>query len=128
MSHPKATQSRRAILTKKRLSEIVTDAAALLSGSDQSQFTQKALNQFVNAMHTALIDTISGHIDTLEQSVEQTNSRYRVLYDNSPDMYASVDPKTRKLIECNKTLIKRLGFRTKQEVVGMELLNLYHPD
>lgn len=53
--------------------------------------------------------------------------KYRDLYDNAPDMYGSVDPRTRKIVECNATLCTTLGF-TKSELLEQPVLNIYHRD
>jgi PAS domain S-box-containing protein len=49
------------------------------------------------------------------------------LYENSPDMCASVNAKTALLEECNMTLAKTLGY-SKEEIIGRPVFDLYHPD
>ena len=52
---------------------------------------------------------------------------YSNLYNNSPDMYLSIDANDAKVITCNKTLLDKLGY-LEEEVIGQEFFNLYHPD
>jgi PAS domain S-box-containing protein len=51
---------------------------------------------------------------------------YRKLYDNAPDMLASIDPNTAKIIQCNQTVATALGY-TKEELVGRSIFEIYHP-
>ncbi|AZQ61469.1 PAS domain-containing sensor histidine kinase [Flammeovirga pectinis] len=62
------------------------------------------------------------NINTLD--VEEN---YDVFYNYSPDMLLSVDPKTHCVIQCNQTLCETTGF-LKEEVVGMNIFDLYHVD
>ncbi len=62
-----------------------------------------------------------------DDALRESEQQYLDLYDNAPDMYASVDFQTRKIILCNKTLADNLGY-SKEEIIGRQFLNLYHPD
>jgi two-component system, chemotaxis family, CheB/CheR fusion protein len=53
--------------------------------------------------------------------------KFQDLYDNSPDMYASVSPDDGKIISCNQTIATKLGY-TKAEIIGQPVMFLYHPD
>lgn len=72
--------------------------------------------------------------DSLEQKVaqrtkelEKTNKKYRDLYDNAPEMFVSVSAKDGSVLECNETLLKKTGF-SKDEMIGKNVLECYHPD
>jgi len=52
---------------------------------------------------------------------------YKDLYDNSPDMYASVDAKTRCVKQCNQRLADELGYKL-EEILGKPIFEFYHPD
>ena len=72
--------------------------------------------------------------DQLEEKVEartrdlaKSEQKYRDLYDNSPELYFTVDMETKKVIECNATSLKVLGL-TRDEFLGQEYLELYHPE
>ena len=63
----------------------------------------------------------------MEAALQESEARYTDLYENAPDMYASVDVKTARIIGCNRTLADNLGFH-KDEIVGRPVMEIYHPD
>ena len=68
------------------------------------------------------MSSTSGPLETA--SSEQFYQRF---FDEAPDMFASVDPNTATIKYCNKTLCDRLGY-SKDQLSGMPLQDLYHPD
>tara|TARA_R110002126_G_scaffold239409_2_gene382738 strand:- start:31076 stop:34369 length:3294 start_codon:yes stop_codon:yes gene_type:complete len=58
-------------------------------------------------------------------SLTESEKRYAMLYEHAPDMYASVSPTDTKIIQCNETLVKVLGYKSKSEVVGRSVMELY---
>lgn len=63
----------------------------------------------------------------LKQEVEKrkkAEEEYQYLYDYSSEMLISVDVRTRKIINCNTTLVQRLGY-TKEEVLNQEVFRFY---
>ncbi|TLS76179.1 PAS domain S-box protein [Mariprofundus erugo] len=58
------------------------------------------------------------------KDLELLGSKYQDLYDNAPDMFASVDAATACVLTCNQTLLDKLGY-TKAEVVGQPVFQLY---
>lgn len=69
----------------------------------------------------------------LERRVEErtrdlaaSEKRYQDLYQNAPDMLLSVDVRTKRIVQCNQTLLKTLGYGEK-EVVGKRTYDLYEP-
>ncbi len=58
---------------------------------------------------------------------ERSEARYRDLYENAPDGFASVDAATGTIRCCNATLARMLG-REKEELEGRPVLELYHPE
>lgn len=70
---------------------------------------------------------IAQMLEQQRQALEISEQRYIDYYENSPDMYVSVDAKTARVRECNQTLCNNLGY-TKSEIIGKEIFQLYHPD
>jgi len=60
-------------------------------------------------------------------ALEQLEAKYHDLYENAPDMFVSVDAKTKKIRECNQLLVNNLGYK-KDEIIGKPLFFIYHPD
>lgn len=59
-----------------------------------------------------------------EDALRASEARYRELYETHPDMCATVEYGTDKIIECNQTLAQRLGY-DKSELIGMPVIDLY---
>jgi PAS domain S-box-containing protein len=62
-----------------------------------------------------------------EEALATSKAKYEDLYDHSPDMYVSLDAVTAKIVECNQTTARALGY-TKDELIGREVYDVYHPD
>lgn len=52
---------------------------------------------------------------------------YRSIYEHAPDMHISVEAGSGRVIECNQTLLDRLGY-SKEEVLSKTIFEMYHPD
>jgi diguanylate cyclase (GGDEF)-like protein/PAS domain S-box-containing protein len=64
-----------------------------------------------------------------QRHIERTESekKYRDLYDHAPDMLMSIEACHGTIIDCNQTLLNNTGY-TRQEVIGLSIFKLYHPD
>ncbi len=62
-----------------------------------------------------------------EEALRASDEKYRDLYNNAPDMFVSVDAKTANILDCNQTLANTLGY-TKEEIIGLPIFDVYHPD
>ncbi|MEI6820479.1 MAG: response regulator [Bacteroidota bacterium] len=62
-----------------------------------------------------------------EKALIVSEAKYQDLYDNAPDMFASIDIATGILIQCNQTYASKTGY-TKEELLGSNHLRMYHPD
>lgn len=54
-------------------------------------------------------------------------AEFENLYNNSPDLYATVDMESRVINQSNDTLLAKLGYQ-REEVVGKHMRILYHPE
>lgn len=61
----------------------------------------------------------------ISNRIIKSEESYRDLYDNAPDMFATVDPKTAKIVQCNQTLARNLGYE-KSELIGLPILSIYN--
>jgi PAS domain S-box-containing protein len=66
-------------------------------------------------------------IDLRTKELSKTKQNYKKLYNEAPDMMASIDTKSLTIINCNQTACDILGY-TKEELIDHPFLNLYHPD
>jgi PAS domain S-box-containing protein len=62
-----------------------------------------------------------------EEALKVSEAKYVDLYENAPDMYASVNAKTALIEECNIALANTLGY-PKEEIIGRPVFEIYHPD
>lgn len=61
----------------------------------------------------------------IQENLEKLEAIYRTLYDQSPDLYRSINPKG-IIVNCNDTLAKRLGC-TKTEIIGTSIFDWVSP-
>lgn len=98
-------------------------AGVLIIGSkDAREFREKkiALMQaFGNQISTALNNA------SLFEQVKKSEELYADLYEQSPDMYHSVD-RHGIVVSCNLTEARMLGLK-KDDIIGKPLIKLYHP-
>lgn len=62
-----------------------------------------------------------------DEALRASEVKYQDLYDNAPDMFASIDVE-QKVINCNKTMVTALGYNNKEEIIGKDTTLIYHPD
>ena len=74
----------------------------------------------------AIIRDMTEH-KRMASALQESEARYTDLYENAPDMYASVDAVTGFIIGCNRTLADNLGYH-KDELIGRPIFEIYHPD
>ena len=73
------------------------------------------------------LETLSTAFYNKTKKLQDSEKIYANLYNNSPDMYISIEANSAKIITCNKTLVDKLGY-SKDEIVGKEIFELYHSD
>jgi PAS domain S-box-containing protein len=61
------------------------------------------------------------------EALRKSEEKYYQLYNNAPDIFFSVDPETKLIIQCNQALIANLGY-SKEEIIGCPVFDLFHPD
>ena len=69
-------------------------------------------------------------IATTERDITEKKSmarRYLELYDKSPDMYFSTGLDA-KIIDCNMTTVKKLGYSKKDDLLGQQIFSFYYED
>lgn len=64
-------------------------------------------------------------LEKTDSELIKTKERTSNLYNNAPDLMASIDTKSRQFIDCNEQTAKVLGY-TKKELISMSFLDIYH--
>lgn len=60
------------------------------------------------------------------RALEAARARYENLYQDAPDMFASVTVDTERVVQCNATLLRATGYR-RTEVLGRPIRELHDP-
>lgn len=55
----------------------------------------------------------------------ESEARYRTLFDKSPVMHANVDATDGTIKDCNEVLLARLGYPSKDELIGKPIFSVY---
>ncbi|MBT8295161.1 MAG: PAS domain-containing protein, partial [Gramella sp.] len=70
-------------------------------------------------------------IETIQKSKEKliaSEKRFKSFYEDDPVLHVSVDPKTSKIVHCNKKAVQKLGYETKDDLIGMPVHELFDKD
>ncbi|MCG8698712.1 MAG: PAS domain S-box protein, partial [Bacteroidales bacterium] len=62
--------------------------------------------------------------DAVRQELFESEKKFKILYNNSPDMFISVSPKNANILMCNNTLLKKTGY-TSEELIGSKIFKMY---
>lgn len=58
-----------------------------------------------------------------EIRLAESEKKFADLYENSPDMFLSIEPKQSRIVKCNQTLLNKLGL-SEEEMLGQTLEDL----
>jgi PAS domain S-box-containing protein len=73
-------------------------------------------------LRTRELTQVNEQLRQINRELEELKDRYSDLYQNAPAMYFSIDGAGR-LLECNDTLLRTLGFR-REDVIGQPYVKL----
>ena len=62
----------------------------------------------------------------VERALQESRARYENLYQDAPDMFASVAVDTELIVHCNQTLVRATGYQ-RDELLGRPMRDLHHP-
>ena len=63
----------------------------------------------------------------IETELHESEEKFRILYNNSPDMYLSASPNDNIVKFCNETLLKKTGY-SNNEIIGNTVYKIYHEE
>ncbi len=96
--------------------------------SETDRWIDNLLSLIYSAYFIYLIIRFVHNNYTIErQKAVEHEKKFRILYDNSPDMYLSVSVTDATVLQCNKTLLRNLEY-SEEEVIGKSVFNLYDVD
>ena len=86
------------------------------------------LRQVADQIAPAISNAI-GHETILQllQELSESETRYRDLFNNAPDIIISADAETGLIVDYNDAAIRILGY-TDEELLKLHVSELYHPD
>ncbi|UQD56689.1 transporter substrate-binding domain-containing protein [Flavobacterium sp. K5-23] len=85
----------------------------------------------------ALRYTIRKRTNEIQQEIEkrektikalyESEEKFKILYNKSPDMFVSVSPIDARILQCNETVLQKTGY-LREEVIGNPVFKMYHDD
>lgn len=69
---------------------------------------------------------LNEELKCLIAQLQESEQKYRTLYEGSPVMHANVDPHDATIKNCNQLLVERLGHTSKEQILGKSIYSLYH--
>ena len=70
-------------------------------------------------------------IESIQKSKEKliaSEKRFKSFYEDDPVLHVSVDPKTLKIVQCNKKAVQKLGYDAKDDLIGKPIHELFDKD
>ncbi|WP_300437918.1 chemotaxis protein CheB [Christiangramia sp.] len=67
-------------------------------------------------------------IETIQKSREKlmaSERRFKSFYEEDPVLHISIDPKTSVIVHCNKKVIQKLGYKSKEDLIGRPVSELF---
>ncbi|MCP9199933.1 PAS domain-containing protein [Gramella sp. GC03-9] len=83
-------------------------------------------DQNINGVVITFID-----IENIQKSKEKliaSEKRFKSFYEDDPVLHISVDPKSSRIVQCNKKTVQKLGYSSKESIVGKEIFDLFDDD
>jgi len=77
----------------------------------------------INGVVISFID-----IETIQKSKEKliaSEKRFKSFYEDDPVLHISVDPKTSEIVQCNKKAVQKLGYDSKEDLIGKSIVELF---
>ena len=80
----------------------------------------------VNGVVITFID-----IESIQKSKEKliaSEQRFKSFYEDDPVLHVSVDPKTSKIVQCNRKAVVKLGYEDKEDLLNKPIHELFDKD
>ncbi|GAA4321327.1 chemotaxis protein CheB [Pontixanthobacter gangjinensis] len=83
-------------------------------------------NNKINGVVISFID-----IESIQKSKEKliaSEKRFKSFYEDDPVLHVSVDPKSLKIVQCNRKAVQKLGYDNKEDLIGKPIHELFDRD
>ena len=70
-------------------------------------------------------------IESIQKSKEKlmaSEKRFKSFYEDDPVLHVSVDPKSLKIVQCNRKAVLKLGYDSKEDLIGKPIHDLFDKD
>ncbi|SDS26627.1 CheR family methyltransferase [Christiangramia echinicola] len=67
-------------------------------------------------------------IENIQKSKEKliaSEQRFKSFYEDDPVLHISVDPKNSRIVQCNRKAVQKLGFDSKEDLIGKAIHELF---
>ncbi|MEO2063087.1 MAG: CheR family methyltransferase [Christiangramia sp.] len=67
-------------------------------------------------------------IENIQKSKEKliaSEKRFKSFYEDDPVLHLSVDPKTKLVVQCNRKAVQKLGYETKEDIIGRPIFEFF---
>lgn len=122
------TKSAQQILVEVRLFPIHTERGLQIFCSMEDitlrAKAEEALQRHTEELELRVFQRTEDLLDANER-LSESRERYALLYENAPDMYASISAKDTSILQCNITLVNALGYKSKSEIIGRSIFDFY---
>lgn len=104
-----------------------TVVANIISNEGRNYLRRISVFKDSNNSNTGVVVTFVD-IESLQKAKERlvaSEKRFKSFYEEDPIMHISVDPYTINITQCNKHAVEKLGFESKEEIIGRPVFDLY---
>jgi|GEM_PF-1393977 len=109
---------------RKRL-QIVSD---IVDAYEEAYYVITIMPQPILEEDTVRISNGYESYEEARRQLEFSENRYNSFFENDPVMHISVNPNNGLVVDCNKFFVNRLGYETKNEIIGKPVYSIFTPD
>lgn len=77
-------------------------------------------------LNNEILQKLNAELQNLIRQLQESERKYKALYEESPAMHAHVDPLNATIKDCNQLLVDRLGYDAKDQILGQSIHFIYH--
>lgn len=104
-----------------------TEVANIISNEGRNYLRRISVFKNSSNIRTGVVVTFVD-IEPLQKAKEKlvaSEKRFKSFYEEDPIMHISLDPYTITITQCNKHAVEKLGYESKEEIIGRPMFDLY---